>query len=255
MHFCVRCTFLFLSLICLLSFPLSFFGVCWCMFLSFRFCSYSFFSLDYFLALLLSSVSLLVPPPPFKNVLCSSVVLHVSIRLLFSHLSPQQCLAFWHLFDFRSFILSDLCCVTKFVMICLLAKNFTIFFTLSYLHNTDHLVHRLRTTPTSSAALSLAKAAAGGGGNRTGIWLLYLDRHQVVRPRSRGWICPVQGGHWAQVVLPGRWRRLKRVMTEMRGGKGREGVSHPIPIAEGKMKKRVKYNCECCNKVGWFYLI
>ena len=35
-------------------------------------------------------------------------------------------------------------------------------------------------------------------------------------------------------------------------GKGGERVSHPIPIAGGKMKKR---GVECnCNKVGWFYL-
>jgi len=37
-----------------------------------------------------------------------------------------------------------------------------------YYRNTDHLVHRLRTAPTSSASLSLVKAAAGGGGSRTG---------------------------------------------------------------------------------------
>jgi len=37
-----------------------------------------------------------------------------------------------------------------------------------YYRNTDNLVHRLGTTLTSSAPLSLVKAAAGGGGNGTG---------------------------------------------------------------------------------------
>ena len=33
--------------------------------------------------------------------------------------------------------------------------------------------------------------------------------------------------------------------------KGGEGVTDPIPIAGGKMKKRgVEYKCESCNKVG-----
>lgn len=42
----------------------------------------------------------------------------------------------------------------------------------------------------------------------------------------------------AVVVLLGCCWRLKRVKTGMRGGKGGEGVSHPIPIVRRKMKKR-----------------
>ena len=67
----------------------------------------------------------------------------------------------------------------------------------------------------------------------------------MVRPRSRGWIRPVQGGLRVRVVLLGR-RRLKWVKTEMRGGKSEERVSHPIPILGEKMKKRGVYSC---NKV------
>jgi hypothetical protein len=63
-------------------------------------------------------LSLFAPPSPFKNVLCSTVVLRISIR------SPLSSTFF-------------------------ISSSF-------YYRNTDHLVHRLRLTPTSSAALSLA---------------------------------------------------------------------------------------------------
>jgi len=37
------------------------------------------------------------------------------------------------------------------------------------------------------------------------------------------------------------------------GGKSGESMSNPIPIVGGKMKKRgVEYECESCNKKGWF---
>jgi hypothetical protein len=39
------------------------------------------------------------------------------------------------------------------------------------------------------------------------IWPLSLDRHLVLRPRSRGWICCARGGRRVRVVLQGQWRR------------------------------------------------
>ena len=70
----------------------------------------------------------------------------------------------------------------------------------------------------------------------------------MVRPRSRGWIRPVQGGLRVRVVLLGRWRRLKRVKTEMRGGKVESACRIRFPLL-GKDEE------EGGNKVGWFYLV
>jgi hypothetical protein len=42
----------------------------------------------------------------------------------------------------------------------------------------------------------------------------------------------------------------KEVKTKMGGGKWRESVTNPIPIAGGKKKGGVEY--KCCNQLGWF---
>jgi hypothetical protein len=83
-----------------IAYFLSLFWLCWCTFLRFPFMFIVFFFL---FGLLLSFLSLLVPPFPFKNVLHSTLVPSLAIVPPF----PQQFLTFWRLFEFRSFILSD----------------------------------------------------------------------------------------------------------------------------------------------------
>ena len=106
----MRCMFLFLSLP--VSFFLCEFFVCWCLFLGFPLLLpvFVFFGLPF---------PCLVPLS-FKKVLRSTFMLRIPHYL---HLSPQQCLVFRHLFDFRSFILF---CVTllanSFLFLC--SSNF-----------------------------------------------------------------------------------------------------------------------------------
>jgi hypothetical protein len=77
---CVRGTFLFLFFSSLASFPLCFlFGVL------VHVSSLSVHGYRFFFVWIAFVLSLFVPPSPFKNVLCSTVILRVSIR---SPLSP-----------------------------------------------------------------------------------------------------------------------------------------------------------------------
>jgi len=135
--------FCFFSFCCLPSFPLPFFFLVVLVHVS---CLYSFFP---FGLLLLCFVLYFLA--------CSSVavqkmscVLHMFSMFFLArhcpHLSPQQYLAFWRSFDFRSFILSDsLLCY----QICLLYKLIYPFFKfififilfLFHLTHTDHHVY------------------------------------------------------------------------------------------------------------------
>jgi hypothetical protein len=90
----VRPMYVSLSLLffaCFLSLLPFFFLLCWCIFPGFPFLFLVFFFTLDCLSLVLSFLSLLVPPLPFKNVFRFTVVLRFYPRL---HLSPQQCLAF-----------------------------------------------------------------------------------------------------------------------------------------------------------------